>query len=147
MAIDLTDTEHNSDRLSHDLVQLSNVNLLPVPSCFVCDGHFAFLGPSRYVLQCCSVPIHLQCIADLVHKSSQSVTPVCNAQSPSFVDFLHFQHLCYVHHLGAPAGECMICSGLQALLPSAHPLRVPGSVNPFLRRPLPLLHTGPRPPI
>ena len=38
------------------------------------------------------------------------------------------------------------CIFLQcALLPSTHSLRMPGSVSPFLRRPLPFLHTGLRP--
>ena len=105
MAIDLTDTEHNSDGLSDDPVALSNVDLLPVPSCFVCDGHFASSGPlSHCVLPCCSIPILLQCITDLVHESSQSVIcPVCNAQPPSSLDFFHFQHLCCIHPCG---GSC-----------------------------------------
>ena len=78
--------------------------------------HFASSGPlSCEFLQCCSIPIHQQCITDLIHESSQSVIcPACNAQSPSSVDFLHFQHLCCVHHVGAPAGECMICSDPQS---------------------------------
>ena len=58
---------------------------------------------------------HLLCITDLVHESFQSsICPVCNAQSPSSMDFLHFQHLCCIHHVEAPAGECMICSGPQS---------------------------------
>ena len=77
---------------------LSDVDLLPIPSCFVCNGHFAVSGPfSR-----CTV--HLQCITDLVHQPSQSVIcSTCNAQSPSSVDFLHFQHLCCIHHVEVPA--------------------------------------------
>ena len=63
--------------------------------------------------------LHLQCITDLVHESSQSVIcPVCNAQSPSSVDFLHFEHLCCVHHVEASAGECMICSSPQSIASS-----------------------------
>ena len=79
--------------LSEDLAPFSDdVPLPPAPSCFVCDGHLASSGPlSRCVLQCCSIPIHVQCVTDLVHESSQSVIcPVCNAQSSSSADFLHF---------------------------------------------------------
>ena len=71
------------------------------------------LGLSRCVLQCCSIPVHLQCIADLVHESV--ICPVCNAQSPSSLDFLHFQHLCNIHQVEAPVGDCMICSGFQTM--------------------------------
>ena len=69
------------------------------------DHVFASSGPlSQCVLQCCSFPIHLQCITDLVHESSQSeICPACNSQSPSSLDFIHFQHLCCVHHVEAPA--------------------------------------------
>ena len=30
------------------------------------------------------------------------------------LDFFHFQHLCCVRHVEAPAGECMICSSPQS---------------------------------
>ena len=78
---------------SHDPV-LSEVDMFP--SCFVCDGHFTSSGPlSRCVLQCCPISIHLQCVTNLVHLPSHSVVcPACNSQSPSSLDFLHFQHLC-----------------------------------------------------
>ena len=114
MAIDLTDTEPISDGLSDDPV-LSEVDLFPAPSCFVCDGRFTSSGPlSRCVLQCCPLSIHLQCVTDLVHLPSQSVVcTACNSQSPSSLDFFHFQHLCCVRHVEAPAGECMICSSPQ----------------------------------
>ena len=140
MAIDLTDTEPISDGLSDDLV-LSEVEMLPAPSCFVCDGHFTSSGPlSRCVLQCCPISVHLQCVTDLVHLPSRSVVcPACNSQSPSSLDFFHFQHLCCVRHVEAPAGECMICSSPQTtLLPFLFPSqRMLGSVSPRLRRPLP----------
>ena len=88
---------------------------------FVCGGHFVS-GLSCEFLQCCSIPIHSQCITEMVHESStQFVTcTTCNTQSPSSVDFLHFQHLCCVHHVEALAGECMIRSALlnQRHLPS-----------------------------
>ena len=120
MTIDLTDTEHNSDGLSDDPVALSDVDLLPVPSCFVCNGHCAVSGPfSRCTLQCCDLAGHLQCIAGLVHHPSQSVIwPTCNAQSLSSVDVLHFQLLCGIHHVEVPAGECMICSAPQSIASS-----------------------------
>ena len=130
MAIDLTDTEPISDGLSDDPV-FSEVDVFPAPSCFVCDGHFTPSGPlSRCVLQCCPLSIHLQCVTDLVHLPSQSVVcPACNSHSPSSLDFLHFQHLCCVRHVEAPAGECMVCSSsdlrfflLSSLLPSTHSL-------------------------
>ena len=154
--IDHTDPDGFSDDMSEDLASLSdNAPLPPAPSCFVCDGHFASSRPlSRCVMQCCSLPIHLQCVTDSVHESSQSVVcPACNTQSPSSLDFLHFQHLLLRSPRG---GSCrrvhdlflssVLCLFLQcALLPSTHSLRMPGSVNPFLRRPLPFLHTGPRP--
>ena len=118
--IDLTDPDGFSDNMKEDLTPFSDVPLPPVPSCFVCDGHFASSGPlSRCVLQCCSISIHLQCVTDLVHLPSQSVVcPACNPQSPSSLDFLHFQHLCCVHHMEAPAGECMICSSPQSFASS-----------------------------
>ena len=114
MAIDLTDTEPISDGLSDDPV-LSEVDVFPAPSCFVCDGHFTSSGPlSHCVLQCCPLSIHLQCVTDLVHLPSQSVVcPACNSQSPSSLEFLHFQHLCCVRNVEAPAGECMVCSSPQ----------------------------------
>ena len=89
--------------------------MFPAPSCFVCDGHFTSSGPlSRCVLQCCPRSIHLQCVTDLVHLPSQSVVcPACNSQSPSSLGFLHFQHLCCVRQVEAPAGECMVCSSPQ----------------------------------
>ena len=102
--IDLTDPDGFSDGMSEDLASFSdNVPLPPASSCFVCDGHFASSGPlSRCVLQCWSLSIHLQCVTDLVHESSQSVVcPACNSQSPSSLDFLHFQHVCCVHHVEA----------------------------------------------
>ena len=97
MAIDLTDTEPISDGLSDDPV-LSEVDMSLAPSCFVCDGHFSSSGPlPRCVLQCCPLSVHLQCVTDLVHLPSQSVVcPACNSQSPSSLDFFHFQHLCCV---------------------------------------------------
>ena len=56
-------------------------------------------------------------MTDLVQESSLSaVCPVCNSQSPSSLDFLHFQHLCCVHHMEAPAG--MICSSPQSFASS-----------------------------
>ena len=83
MPIDLTDTEPISDGLSDDPV-LSEVDVFPLPSCCVCDGHFAVSGPfSHCVLQCCDLPVHLQCFTDLVHESSQSVIwPACNSSVP-----------------------------------------------------------------
>ena len=82
-------------------------------------GTSPLLCLSRCVLQCCSLSIHLQCVTDLVHESSQSVVcPACNSQSPSSLDFLHFQHFCCVHHVEAPASECMICSSPQSLATS-----------------------------
>ena len=78
--INLTDPDGFSDDMSEDLASFpDNVPLPPAPSCFVSDGHFASSGPlSRCVLQCCSLPIHLQCVTDLVHESSQSaVCPAC----------------------------------------------------------------------
>ena len=109
------DPDGFSDDMSEDLAPFSvNVPLLPA------RGHFAASGPLSYeFLQCCSLPTHLQCITDLVHESSQSVDcPACNAQSPSSADFLHFQHFCCIHHVEAPAGECMICSGPQSMASS-----------------------------
>ena len=95
-------------------------------------------GPlSRCVLQCCSPSIHLQCVTDLAHLPSQSV--VCNSQSPSSLDFLHFQHLCCVRHVEAPAGECMICSSPQTFASSfslpccRQRIDYEGSVRPCLR--------------
>ena len=71
------------------------------------------------VLQCCPISIHLQCVTDLVHLPSQSVVcSACNSQSPSSLDFLHFQHLCCVRHVEAPAGECMICSSPESFASS-----------------------------
>ena len=102
--IDLTDPDFFSDNMSKDLASPSDiVPLLPAPSCFVCDGHFASSGPLfRCVLQCCSVSIHQQCVTDLVLESSQSVVcPACNSQSPE-----------------APAGERMICSSPQSFATS-----------------------------
>ena len=129
MAIDLTDTEHNSDGLSDDPVALSDVDLLPIPSCFVCDGHFAASGPfSRCILQCCSIPS--RCSAS----PTWSTSPVPPATlSPCR----------RVHDLFRPSIHGIFLQS--ALLPSAHSLQMPGSVSPFLRRPLPFLHTGPRP--
>ena len=98
-------TEPISDGLSDDPVR---------------DGHFTSSGPlSRCVLQCCPISVHLQCVTDLVHLPSQSVVcSSCNSQSPSSLDFLHYQHLCCVRHVEAPAGECMICSSLQSFASS-----------------------------
>ena len=91
-----------SDGLSDDPV-LPEVEMFPAPSCFVCGGHFTSSGPlSRCVMQCCPISVHLQCVTDLVHLPSQSVVcPLCNSQSPSSLDFLHFQHLCCVPRGGS----------------------------------------------
>ena len=45
MAIDVTDVGNKSDAFSDDRVALSDVDLLPVPSCLVCEEHFAASGP------------------------------------------------------------------------------------------------------
>ena len=141
MAIDLTDTECNSDVISENPAALDDVDLLTVPSCFVCQGLFAASGgSSRCTLQCCDLPVHLQCITDFLDQPSQSMfCPACNAQSPFSMDCLHFQHLCCVHHVEVPAGECMICSSpsfassLCILLPSTHTPQVLGSISRLLR--------------
>ena len=128
MAIDLTDTEPISDGLSDDPVP-SEVDMFPAPSSFVCGGHFTCSGPlSRCVLQCCPISVHLQCVTDLVHLPSQTVVwPACNSQSPSSWDFIHFQHLCCVRHVEAPAGECMFFF----LSPTPLPSVFPAAVNAF----------------
>ena len=83
------------------------------------------------------------------HDWPKSVWPksamTCNSQSPSSLDFLHFQHLCCVHHMEAPAG--MICSSPQSFASS---FSVPCCrqrihYECLARRPLPFLHTGLRP--
>ena len=61
----------------------------------------------------CSVsPIWCTCLLNLWS------APACNSQSPSSLAFLHFQHLCCVRHVEAPAGECMICSSPQSFASS-----------------------------
>ena len=118
--VDLSDGEGelNSDDLSDGSETVSEV--APDPACGVCGWNLKASGPiSRDFLQCCENPAHLQCISDLVHESSPSVIcSACNAQSPSSVDFHRFQHLCCVHHVETPAGECMICSAPQSMASS-----------------------------
>ena len=95
---------------------LSVVELLPVPSSFVCDGHFAASGPFSLAASCSAVPFPPTCSAS---PTSQSVVcPACNAHSPCSFDFLHFQHLCCMHHVEVPAGECMSCSAPQSMTSS-----------------------------
>ena len=151
--LSVTDTECNSNGISENPAALSDVDLLPVPSCFVCQGLFAASGPfSRCTLQCRRFSVHLQCITDLVHHSQSVTCPACNAQSPSSVDFLTFTPLLYspcgspcrrVHDLFISSVLCLFSQCFS--LPSARTLRVLGSVSPLLRRSLPFLHTGPRP--
>ena len=69
-------------------------------------------------------------LTDLVHEPSQSVIcPACNAQSPSSVDFLHFQHMCCIHHMEVLAGKCMICSTPQSTAILSDPLVAASSTS------------------
>ena len=90
--------------------------LLPLPASSVM-GTSPLLGLSL-AASCSAALCPCTCsVTDLVHESSQSaVCPACNSQSPSSLDFLHFQHLCCVHHMEAPAG--MICSSPQSFASS-----------------------------
>ena len=103
MAIDLTDVENNLGGFSDDPVALSDVDLLPFLLVSSVWGISPLLG--LYFAVSCSVvtlPVDLQCIT------------ICDLprlqRTVSSVDFLHFQHLCCVHHVEVPAGESMICS-------------------------------------
>ena len=150
-----TDTGHNSDGLSFSTLSrsLTSSCSLSLPASLVTSTSLLLgLLSLRLVV---SIPIHVQCITDFVHELSQSV--ICPSATPSPLllwTSSTFQDLCSVHHVETPASEYMdlfppSIHGIFfqcVLLPSAHPLRVSGLVSPFLPRPLPFLHRGPRPP-
>ena len=153
--IDLTDPDGFSDGMSEDLTSFSdNVPLPPATSGFVCDGHFASSGPlSRCVLQCCSR--HPLTVRDRLGLRVLPVRGLPRLQLsvpflfglpplPALVLRSPRGGSCRRVHdlfLSSVLGHFLQC----ALLPSTHSLRMLGSVSPFLRRPLPFLHTGPRP--
>ena len=89
-----------SDDFSDDPVVVFDVDLLPVPSCLVCDEHFGASGS-------------FSCYRQL--RAQSVIFTACNAQPPSSVDFLHFQHLCCIQHVEVLAGECMIFSVPQSM--------------------------------
>ena len=77
MAIDLTDTEPISDGLSDDPV-FSEVDMLPAPSCFVCDGTSLLLGLSL-VASCNVAPFPSLTVCD---RSGASAFSMCGLPRP-----------------------------------------------------------------
>ena len=126
---------------SDDPVALSDVGLLPVLSCFVCDRHFGVSGPFSRYRRLGAPPFS---ICDLP-RLQRTVSLLCGLP-PFSVLMLHSPRgsSCRrVHDLLSPSihGLFSQCP----LLPSAHTLRVLDPVSPFLWRSLSCLHTGPRP--
>ena len=79
---------------------LSEVDMLPTPSNFVCDGHFTSSG--LFLVASCNVaPFPSDC--SVSRFPTPCVCPACNSQSPSFLNFFHFQHFCCVSSCG---GSC-----------------------------------------
>ena len=138
---DLTDLDGFSDDMSEDLAPFSDdVPLPPAPSYFVCGGHSLLLGhPPASFLQCCSshtLAMH--------HRLGPRVFPVSDLPRLQ----RSVPYLCGLPPLSAlvlrspRGGSCkrvhdllqpsICCIHLQcALLPSAHSLRLPGSVSPL----------------
>ena len=141
MAIDLTDTEPISDGLSDDPV-LSEVDVFPAPSCFVCDGHFASSGPLLLLSLCLAMLPSFHSLA-VCHRSGASAFSICRLPRLQFSVpfFLGLPPLPALVLCPSSGGSCRRVHGLfissdlrffllSSLLPSTHSLRMFGSVSP-----------------
>ena len=76
--------------------------------CTLCGGYFEVSGPySCEFLQCCALPVHVQCATELVSEQSV-VCPHCREECPATIDFSRFQHECCINDVDVLAGECSI---------------------------------------